>query len=156
MAREARSASAASALMERINASWLARFDMEKACITFSLTWGSWLLWWQPLSGIPGLRFLVLSASWMPIKPDIAWGGLMVTLACLRMSLIHWVPECLFCRAVMALTAATIYLIVTALIAVDSHMSTGIPCYGIIAFMNGIVFAQLLMVKEVIKRGCET
>src|SRR4051812_21426464 len=105
-------------------------FTIETACVTFSITWGSWLLCFYPLKYIPGLRFLVyFVAGWCPLDANVAWGGAILLLGMVR----TWLMvrnKSLTARATFALLACGIYLTITSLIALDSYSSTGIPCYS--------------------------
>ena len=132
--------------MTRLERSWnrlLFGFNLEWASVIFSLTWGSWLLYWHPLSYIPGLRFLVRVVAWCPLQADIIWGSFILSVALVRTYAIFINGDLVF-RAIMAMLVAFIYTTITLLISMDSYSSTGIPCYGIIAFINIMVHLQLL------------
>ena len=128
-------------MIRQIYLRYILGFTIEKACITFSLSWGAWLAFMQPLKYIPGLRYLVKFTSFTNIDANYVWGALVLTLGVIRLTLLCRDAD-LKLRGWFALLGAGVYTLITMLIALDSYSSTGIPCYGIIALMNIILYIQ--------------
>ncbi len=121
---------------------WIAGSTVERICMIFSVTWGAWLLWFQPLKFIPGLRFLVAVMDFSPITPDTIWGLAFLLLGLSRIYLVHKGGH-FMARARLSMAASSAYLTVTILITMGSYSSTGIPCYATIAWANLIAYVQL-------------